>query len=232
MIGGTDDRASGPPQVSAVDESDAAGTVGCLVRSFWDYPETRHLLPDARARQKVLPRYLGSDASDSARYGTLRAATVDGAVVGAAASLPPGLYPIGLRRQVAEARRLIPVAPWGVGAARRGRRGQDANRSVHRSVPAHHWLRVLGVEPARHGRGIGSLLLRALLDDADADGCGSFLFTATEANTGWYEAFGFVVLSAYHPTPTWPRVWAMWRDPPAGTPASPSPGSPSGPSPV
>jgi hypothetical protein len=52
-----------------------------------------------------------------------------------------------------------------------------------------------------------------MLHRADARGVGCFLQTATSDNVGWYEQFGFAVAASYRPTPFWPEVWAMWRDP-------------------
>jgi GNAT superfamily N-acetyltransferase len=182
------------------------------MRAFWDFPETCHLLPRERARRRVLPRYLGSDARDAAAFGTLQCVSDEGSVVGAAAWLPPHAYPVSLRRQAAEAFHLLPIVPWSIGALRKALKGQAANRDQHAGCPPHYWLRAIGVDPDRQGQGVGTLMMRSLLDRADADYRGCFLFTATEQNAHWYESFGFTVLSTYHPTPEWPQVWAMWRD--------------------
>ena len=185
----------------------------CLVRAFWDYPETRHLLPNEDLRRRVLPRYLGTDARDSARLDGLEAVSRDGVAVGAAAWLPPGAYPVPWSRQLAQALHLVPIAPWALGAFREARHGQGANRGHHRRAEPHYWLRALGVDPDCQGSGVGTQLVRSMLQRADAHNRGAFLFTATAANAKWYESFGFAVLATYRPTPTWPDVWAMWRDP-------------------
>ena len=200
-------------QVQRLDRSEAGRVVPCLVRAFWTFPETCHLLPKDRVRRHVLPRYLGSDARSSAALEGLQGASIDGAVVGAAAWLPPHAYPVSLRRQIVEATHLLPVLPWGAGALREALKGQEANRERHAPCPPHYWLRVIGVDPDQQRQGIGTLLVRSMLDRADAGGHGCFLFTAVEDNALWYESLGFSALSTYHPTPTWPQVWAMWRDP-------------------
>lgn len=186
--------------------------VPALVSAFWDYPETRHLLPGERARRRVLPRYLASDARDAARHGTLLAAHGGNKPVGAAAWLPPGAYPISGWRQAVQAIRLAPIAPWGARALAEALRGQAANRSHHVDLPPHYWLRAIGVHPASQGLGVGRRLMAPVLARADEEGRGCFLFTATEANVGWYGSLGFEVRSTFHPTPRWPRVWAMWRE--------------------
>lgn len=184
-----------------------------LVRAFWDFPETVHLLPSERARRRVLPRYLTSDALDAVGFGTLFAAVDADEVVGAAAWVPPGGYPIGLARQSRAIWDLVPTLPWTWRQAQEAARGQRGNRSRHEGRPPHYWLRAVGVDPAHQHRGVGRALLRAGLDRADEEGVGSFLFTATTENAGWYEHFGFRTEEQYRPTPRWPTVWAMWRDP-------------------
>lgn len=206
--------------VERVERSEAHHVVSCLVEAFWDFPETCHLLPRASVRRRVLPRFLGADTSDAAAFGGLEAVRSNGVVVGAAAWLPPTTYPVSVRRQLQEATRLAPIAPWALGALREALRGRAANRHHHTSCPPHYWLRAIGVRPEHHGKGIGTLLVSSLLRRAEHDERGCFLFTATAQNASWYESFGFTVTASYHPTATWPEVWAMWRD------ARPCPSSP------
>jgi len=184
-----------------------------LTRAFWNYPESVHLLPQENRRRRVLPRYLLSDAIDAARFDTLLGAVIGGAVVGAAAWLPPRAYPIPAKRQAQQVLSFLPVLPWAIGAASEGRRGQTANRAHHRGLPPHYYLRAIGVDPAHQGRGIGVALLAPVLRRANDEGVGCFLTTATLENARWYEGQGFVTRAIYKPTPTWPQTWAMWRAP-------------------
>jgi ribosomal protein S18 acetylase RimI-like enzyme len=184
-----------------------------MVKAFWDYPETVHLLPDEHQRRHVLPRYLLSDARDASRFDLLLGAESGGEVVAAAAWIPPEAYPVSFGRQVRQVIDLAPAVPWGWAALREAQRGQAANRARHRVHPPHFYLRAIGVDPGRQARGIGSSLVSPVLEMADQRGVGCFLQTATYTNVGWYERFGFQVAATYQPTPTWPDVWAMWRDP-------------------
>jgi predicted GNAT family N-acyltransferase len=47
------------------------------------------------------------------------------------------------------------------------------------------------VEPERQGRGLGTALMRALLDRASADGARAVVLDAREHAVGFYEGFGF-----------------------------------------
>jgi GNAT superfamily N-acetyltransferase len=190
--------------------------VPALVKAFWTYSETVHLLPDERRRRHVLPRYLASDANDAARFGTLLGEERDGQIIGAAAWVPPEAYPVPIGRQVRQIIDLAPTLPWAWRCVREAQRGQTGNRAYHVRHPAHYYLRVIGVDPAAQAHGIGSSLVRPVLQMADDRGVGCFLQTATAENVSWYERFGFTVAATYQPTPTWPQVWAMWRDPVSG----------------
>ena len=210
---------TGTPIVRTAQRDDVQAVVACLTAAFWDYPETAHLLPDEGKRRHVLPRYLKGDAADSLAYGTLLVARdprdhsgVAG-VAGVAAWLPPHAYPIAIRRQVAQVVHLAPALPWGLAAAREARRGQLAIRTHHQQAASHYYLRSLGVRPEWQGKGIGAALVAPILERADREGVGCYLTTATVDNVSWYERFGFTVSATFRPTPAWPQVWAMWRDP-------------------
>jgi ribosomal protein S18 acetylase RimI-like enzyme len=184
-----------------------------MVKAFWSSPETVHLLPDEHQRGRVLPRYLLSDVRDAARFDLLFGAEVDGGIAGAAAWIPPQAYPVSLGRQVRQALDLAPALPWGWRALREAQRGQAANRARHRVHPKHYYLRAIAVDPGVQSQGLGSSLVGPVLEMADRDRVGCFLQTATSTNVSWYERFGFRVVETYRPTPSWPDVWAMWRDP-------------------
>jgi len=75
----------------------------------------------------------------------------------------------------------------------------------------HVYLYILGVHPRLQGSGIGSRLLRAGLDQIDAEGRAAFLETSTEHNVLYYRHFGFETMERYEIGPGAPPVWSMWR---------------------
>lgn len=193
--------------------ADLHDAVTVMTAAFWTYPETVHLLPGERARRGALPRFLRADLVDSLDLGGLFVAERDGRIVGAAAWVPPGAYPIPLRRQVRQVRILAPAAPVALRAAIEGQRGRSTVRADHRSKPPHWFLRALGVDPAVQHAGAGTALLRPIMTRADHEEQGCYLTTAAPGNVAWYHRLAFETTATFHPTPTWPQVWSMWRPP-------------------
>jgi hypothetical protein len=147
------------------------------------------------------------------RCSTLLAVRHEGEVVGAAAWLPPGAYPIPPRRQLRQAVDLVPAAVAARSCLREVQRARPVNRAHHRGFPPHFYLRALGIAPSQKSKGYGSSVVRPVVALADAQGVGCFLQTATADNVAWYARFGFEVAATYRPTPTWPQVWNPWREP-------------------
>jgi ribosomal protein S18 acetylase RimI-like enzyme len=82
----------------------------------------------------------------------------------------------------------------------------------HPSKPEHWYLPMLGTEPERQGRGLGSAVLAPVLERCDSDGVGAYLESSKESNIAFYARHGFRVtreLSLLRG----PKMWAMWREP-------------------
>ena len=63
-----------------------------------------------------------------------------------------------------------------------------------------HWyLAMLGVDPMRQGRGLGSALLKAGLARCDAEGAAAYLESSNPKNVPLYERHGFEVIGLVQP---------------------------------
>ena len=82
----------------------------------------------------------------------------------------------------------------------------------HPHAPAHFYLAVLGTDPPRQGQGIGSSLMRPVLELCDREGVPAYLESSKERNVDFYSRFGFRVADEVRLT-RGPSVWPMWRDP-------------------
>jgi ribosomal protein S18 acetylase RimI-like enzyme len=76
----------------------------------------------------------------------------------------------------------------------------------------HYYLAVLGTDPGAQGRGIGSAVLRGVLEQCDRDGVGAFLESSKESNIAYYTRHGFRVTEEVRLL-RGPTMWRMWRDP-------------------
>ena len=80
-------------------------------------------------------------------------------------------------------------------------------------MPEPHWyLQVIGVDPARQGEGLGSILVREGLSRADTAGTPTYVETETEGNVAFYEKHGFEVVEKIVPKRVGLPMWLMVRD--------------------
>jgi GNAT superfamily N-acetyltransferase len=182
-----------------------------LARSFHDSPNFVHLFPDARAR--ALPRLQRACLRDALGFGHVYAATLRGEVVGVAAWLPPGAFPLSPRRQL----RVLPDTASMLAASPRSTprllRFMAGVRRLHPAQP-YWYLEVVGVEPSAQGLGVGTRLLEPVLARADETGQRCYLETMTERNVAWYGKLGFEVSKAgVSFAPGGPPNWTMLRHP-------------------
>jgi len=92
-----------------------------------------------------------------------------------------------------------------------------SERLRQRHAHGPHWyLQLLGVHPAQHGHGYGSLLLRHTLARLDRECVPSCLDTENEKNVALYEHFGFRVCESATIPGTNAGVWFMAREVGAG----------------
>lgn len=90
--------------------------------------------------------------------------------------------------------------------------GFKALERRHPRAP-HHYLFLLGVRKERQGTGLGSALLRPMLERCDAEGVGAYLENSKDANLAFYRRHGFEVTESFAFGPGGPTMWAMWREP-------------------
>jgi len=179
-----------------------------LARAFQDDPAWVWLIPDPARRARLLPWLfrVGFDVAAADVW------TTSGRVLGAARWLPPGR----------QALRSGPVARVLVETPLRLRRATMSFLAYGRSVeamraevaPARHWyLAGLGVDPPERRHGVGSALLARGADAAAAAGLPAVLLTNNEANLGFYERRGFVVVRQGSTPQGGPPAWAMVKQP-------------------
>lgn len=76
----------------------------------------------------------------------------------------------------------------------------------------HYYLQFVGVEPAWQGRGMGSALLRPVLERCDRERMPAYLEASSERNRTLYERHGFDVVEEVRLPASGPPMWRMWRE--------------------
>lgn len=193
-----------PVSVLPARREDFAPLAKVLARAFHDDPLTAWFYPDAGRRPIHARRFfairLRQLAAQQLAYTTPELA-------GAALWAGPGLW----RDDARQSLMLLPMLPV---LASRLRQVARAVREIERHHPAepHFYLSVVGTDPRRQGRGIGSALLAPVLDRCDARALPAFLECSKESNVRFYSRLGFVVTDRIV-LPEGPPLWLMWRSP-------------------
>jgi ribosomal protein S18 acetylase RimI-like enzyme len=134
--------------------------------------------------------------------------TADGR--GAALWAPPGAWAVG---NVDQLRELLPMAAVFRAASLRAMRLQDQMLKAHPRKPHHWYLYAIGTMAEAQGQGLGSALLREVLDQLDASGEPAYLESSNVRNVPLYERHGFAVVEEMVIKGGGPTMWRMWRDP-------------------
>ena len=77
-------------------------------------------------------------------------------------------------------------------------------------TPTGTWRR-LGTDPEHQRTGVGSALLRSVLDSVDAEGLPAYLESSKESNLSFYGQHGFEVTGEIRTPRGGPTLWLMWR---------------------
>jgi len=193
-------------RVRRAEERDRAAAVDTLVRAFAEDPMIRFLAPDDAACARVAAAFFGCLFDLRVDGGGEVRVTDD--VSAASLWNPPGGNRHGSEHvEAVWSKHVLPQ----LDAEERERMDEFdvALSSIHPEEP-HWYLGVVGVHPDRQGEGLGSAVIRAILDDPMAVGTPAYLVTATERNVPVYEHLGFAVC-AETDLPNGPHLWGMWR---------------------
>lgn len=214
------------PVVRRVEPADVNALGACLARAFDDDPVSDYLFPNERTRRRRLERYFEWQFTHVFLPKGEAWTTSD--LAGSALWMPP--------------RRHVPTVAEAIGqlftAARilgrhtgRALRLLEQLEAVHPKI-MHFYLGTIGTDPPRQGSGIGSALLRVVLDRLDEEAMPAYLESSKEENLSFYHRHGFEVTGEVgegkgNGRGVGPRIWLMWREPrPPDRPSSaPAPGS-------
>jgi GNAT superfamily N-acetyltransferase len=186
--------------------ADVPALATALAAAFRTDPVWRWMVPDLARWDARADAAFGHEVAVKLKYG--HSYTTDDRA-GAALWAPPGTW----RGSLADA--LQVAAPMLRLTGRGARRGLGVLRASDRAHPRgddHWYLAVLGTHPDHQGRGVGSAVLRPVLERCDLDGSGAYLESSKPENVPFYERHGFAVTDVIRPGGG-PPLTLMWRDP-------------------
>jgi len=199
-------------------EGQVAASGAVLARAFANDPFFTYVLSDPVERERLMPPLMVAWT----RYGLLfgEVYVTAGPVEASAIWLPPGAAIGRTEERTGRAGLTAVVSTFSDGARARYNAMIQHQRRVREAAPSvPHWhLPFIGVDPARQGLGLGSLLLRVGLSRADQDGVECRLFTEQPRNVPLYQRYGFEIAVEGDVPDEGPHLWFMRRRPHPITP--------------
>lgn len=196
----------GDTRMTTASREDFPRLAELLVRAFWFDPFHRWLFPDEAARpgrQRLLfDRVLSL-------YATNGLVCTTAGRSGVALWDPPRQGGPGLMELLTFVIRVLPV--FGARALRVAQ-GMAPMATLHPEHP-HWYLAVLGTDPDQQRSGVGTALLRPILDRCDDEGTAAYLEASRVENVPFYERFGFELVAPLAMPLGGPVVYRMKRAP-------------------
>ena len=195
------------PTVRRATESDVDAMAAQLAATFFDDPVTSHIFNRASRREAGLRAYFGTQMrADYLPFGGCY--TTDD-YAGAAIWAPAGKPLLTGLKGVVTMFRVLPYVAHNLVTTLRI---LNLVEGMHPHEP-HWYLATLGTAVDRQGTGVGSALMRPVLEHCDADGLPCYLESSKERNVPFYRRHGFEVTGEIALPKGGPPVWPMWRDP-------------------
>lgn len=192
----------------AAPELAPAGSV--LAAAFVDDPVWTAVGPRRRGHRAVTNRAIfWGIFRASARHGARVRVALEpgsGAVTGATIAYEPGTWPMPDSSFAWELGWALIAGPLPI---YRGLRDDRVMREHHVEHP-HMYLWFIGVDPPRHGTGVGHALMAELHQGSDELRAPTYLETGTGSNVGFYESLGYRVLGEIE-MPSGAHMWRMQR---------------------
>ena len=188
--------------------ADVPALARVLADAFYDDPAGRWFFPQARTRRRRLERFFRLVALERMALPHDEVHTTED-LAGAALWMPPGSLESSTLAELLLLPRIVRSCGPDTARTLRNIAAMDA---VHPHEP-HWYLPQIGVATGRQGQGIGSALLRPVLDRCDAEGMPAYLEATTTRSRDLYARHGFEVVEVMTLPDGGPPLWRMWRDP-------------------
>ena len=183
-VGLNDVDQTGPPTVRSATEADRQRMLDVLTLAFVADPLARWGVPDPTQYLAGARSFFDAFGGNGVSHGSVY--VVDD-FAGAALWLPPGVEPDGERLGTLIETYCEPrVVPEFLAVFAR-------MATFHPDAP-HWYLPLIGVDPAKQGRGYGAALMRHAAEHFDRENALAYLESSNPRNIPLYQRFGFEVL--------------------------------------
>ncbi len=182
-----------------------------VASAFFNYPMLTYYFPDEASRMRRMTWYMERVLRTALRYGEVLTAPD---LTGVMFILPPGHTRITLPEYLRNGFTLIPFV-MGFGNYNNSDACEKFVADTQERLlkgRGHYYLWGLVADPKTQRKGVGTALLKALTDKADAESMPVYLETHNQKNVAYYERFGFRLTH----TDTIPvhglDIWCMLRE--------------------
>jgi ribosomal protein S18 acetylase RimI-like enzyme len=179
--------------VAIVGRSGYRAAAAAISAGHAEYPSFRHLFPQPTRRARALRAFFEVTVRDAIPFGSVLATGEGGRVDAIAVWLPPGAFPWSASRKLRATPSLARVLLADPRAFPAFARYGSLVERHHRGDVTSWYLEVLSVRPEYQRRGLGTRLLKPILERADRDQVSCRLETSDPSNVAYYEQFGFAV---------------------------------------
>lgn len=190
---------------------DEIGRVGAA--AFADDPFFAFLMPREDRRRRFLSLFCRATVGEMGAGAVVHGARASsGELIGVAAFVKPGGWPLSVAAQLRQLRSGL------LGLLPRPRALIDGPRYLFAIEHVHPkdemwYLALLAVDPSKQRGGIGGALQMEVYPEADREGLDSYLETQKQANLAYYRRFGYEVERELHPVKKGPPLWTLRRHP-------------------
>ncbi|MFC9299510.1 GNAT family N-acetyltransferase [Streptomyces sp. NPDC057011] len=195
-------------EIRRAEQSDRDAVARLLDEAFRPDPVSSWVFPDPEHRAAVHGRFLGVFVDVALSEGRIDYA-VDGSAAALWLRIPAG-DPDGEPVEDEVPAKMRAVAdPDNERCELVGR----LTGAVHPMAEEHEYLLMIAVTPDRQGEGLGTELMRPVLERCDREGVPAYLEASSERSRGLYERLGWEFTGEPVRLPEGPLMWPMWRKP-------------------
>ncbi len=192
--------------VRLANQSDIKGIAKTFAKAFYDDPVSGYFFPNDATRAKALEKFFAIQVKYYLKKGIVYTNDdFQGASVWAAPEYKYG--------SVGEFLSLAPMVFVLKGGSSRAMKALNVLDSKHPHEVEHYYLSTLATHPQFQGKGVGSSMLKPILEICDSKEIPSYLESSKIENVPFYSSLGFKVTEEVSLPLNGPTLYLMWREP-------------------